>query len=96
MTIYAIVKIDKLFNEFSCHVYSKQTSNLSVMKAYKKEIQNKYPQDQVVLVSRERAREIQKDYYHWYKNLEKANWNKEKRTWHKVSIDAYKEIMEKR
>ena len=57
-TIYALVRIENTdepdFNSF--HIYSKQTSNFEIMKAYAKEIKHKYPKDRVVLMSRENAK----------------------------------------
>lgn len=76
MAIYAVVRLDnnKEFN--SCHIYSKQTSNLGVMKAYYKEIKTKYPHCKVALVTRERAKEIEKEYRKWLDKYLNNMWNR--------------------
>lgn len=75
-TIYAVVRIDNTPNRFGCNVYSKQSSNLEKMKEYKVEIVSKYPTAKVVLVSRERAQQIKKEYAAWFDKYETARWNK--------------------
>ena len=72
-TIYAVVRIDKVLRQFGCNVYAKQSSNLDTMKAYHKEISDKYPHCEVVLVSRESAEIIAKKYReYWKKSLDKS------------------------
>ena len=87
-TIYAVVRVQNDMREVSInpvHVYSKQTSNLEIMKAYKEEIEGKYPWAKVYLVSREKAAEMRKvgakyfeDYVDkaWKKAFEKATGKK--------------------
>jgi len=73
-TIYALVRVENTnepdFNSF--HIYSKQTSNFEVMKAYAKEIKGKYPKDKVVLMTRENAKKSYDKYmkvFHKYQEL---------------------------
>ena len=95
-TIYAVVTLTKPINQFSCHVYSKQTSNIDIMQAYKEEIERKRPNSQVLLTSRENAKKIESDYYKWFKEWERACYNRTRKPMGKVAIEEYKELMEKR
>lgn len=76
MTIYAVVKIDNVPDKCACIVYSKQSSNLEKMKEYKTEIVKKYPSSKVALVTREKAKEIQKQYAVWFEKYDLARWEK--------------------
>lgn len=73
-TIYAVVRIDNNEEWNSCHVYSKQTSNLEIMKDYVKEIAKKFPTCKVYLTSRENAKKIHKQFSEWYKKQEQLRW----------------------
>lgn len=76
MTTYAVVKIDNVPDRCACTVYSKQSSNLEKMKEYKAEIVKKYPSSKVALVTREKAKEIQKQYAAWFEKYDLARWEK--------------------
>ena len=70
-TIYAVVTLATPCTEwFDLRVYSKQTSNLEIMKAYKEEIKRKHPSCRVHLVTRERAKEIQKEFRQHLRDVE--------------------------
>lgn len=66
-TIYAVVRMDKNLSKFGCNVYTKQSSNLEKMQAYRDEIAGKYPWCEVVLVSRESAKIIAQKYREYFK-----------------------------
>lgn len=76
-TIYAVVIIPKYIEKndtspLGCNVYSKQTSNKAVMIDYYNEIKRKHGKwARVYLVSRERAKEIEKQYYAWCRERER-------------------------
>lgn len=64
MSIYAVVKIEKPFDDFHCiHIYSKQTSNLDVIKAYREELANRHPEADVRIMTRESAEKLSKMLY---------------------------------
>lgn len=71
-TIYAVVCYPKRINRFNVHyfdfrLYTKQTSNLEKMKAYFEEIKDKHGDwCHVHLVTREKAKELQKKWYDRY------------------------------
>ena len=70
-TIYAVVSLATPCTEwFDLRVYSKQTSNIEIMKAYREEIKRKHPSCRVYLVSRERAKEIQNEFRQHLRNIE--------------------------
>lgn len=69
--IYAVLTIAPNACEiFDLRVYSKQTSNKAVMVAYYEEIKARHPHHRVYLVTRERAKEIKREYYAWLKRVE--------------------------
>ena len=69
--IYAVVTIAPNPEErWDIRVYTKQTSNKAVMEAYQAEIKSKYPNYRVYLVTRERAKEIEKQFIAWLKEKE--------------------------
>ena len=69
--IYAVVTIAPSPEErWDIRVYSKQSSNKAVMEAYHAEIKSKYPSYRVYLVTRERAKEIEKQFIVWLKEKE--------------------------
>ncbi len=74
-TIYALVRIDSVPNQFGCHIYSKQTSNFDKMVEYKEEISKKYPSAKIVLTTRENAKEMQKEYRKMWKEYEEISFN---------------------
>lgn len=79
-TIYAVVRVQtnlKECDEFNpVHVYTKQTSNLEVMKAYKEEIEAKYPWAKVYLVSREKAQQMKKIGHQMMEEFVDRAWKK--------------------
>lgn len=67
-TIYALVRLDNEKTRFSCHVYSKQTSNFEKMKEYREEIKQKYPNSwKIFITTRENAEAYKWEYYKWWK-----------------------------
>lgn len=71
-TIYAVVRIyvngeEAEWNDV--HVYSKQTSNLEVIKNYAKEIKQKYPNDRVFVMSREKAHKVHHQFMKRYNEM---------------------------
>jgi hypothetical protein len=69
--IYAVITIAPNPEErWDIRVYTKQTSNKAVMEAYQAEIKSKYPSYRVYLVTRERAKEIEKQFIAWLKEKE--------------------------
>ena len=72
-TIYAVVRIDVTgeTSYFDFHVYSKQTSNLEVIKAYAKEIKHKYPYCRIFVMSREKANQLHHKFIQKFEEEEK-------------------------
>ncbi len=69
--IYAVVTIAPNPEErWDIRIYTKQTSNKAVMEAYQAEIKSKYPSYRVYLVTRERAKEIERQFVTWLKERE--------------------------
>lgn len=69
--IYAIVMIAPNPEErWDIRVYTKQTSNKAIMETYQAEIKSKHPNYRVYLVTRERAKEIEKQFIVWLKEKE--------------------------
>ena len=69
--IYAVVTIAPNPEErWDIRVYTKQTSNKAVMEVYQAEIKSKHPSYRVYLVTRERAKEIEKQFVAWLKERE--------------------------
>ena len=64
--IYAVIKypVGKKYPEhMDFNIYTKQTSNKEKMDAYYQEIKTKYPSYKVHLVTREKAKALQKKWY---------------------------------
>lgn len=61
-TIFALVRFDNNHDQFSCHIYGKQTSNFEKMREYREEIKQKYPNCKVFIMTRESAKEYQREY----------------------------------
>ena len=77
MSIYAVVKIHKPFlDAFDFHIYSKQTSNLEVINAYKAEQELRHPNDDVLIMTRETAYALRKIIIQKMKEREKKNLEK--------------------
>lgn len=69
--IYAVVTIAPNPEErWDIRIYTKQTSNKAAMEAYQAEIKSKHPSHRVYLVTRERAKEIEKQFVAWLKERE--------------------------
>lgn len=71
-TIYVVVKVDANIDHPHFHIYSKRTSNREVMLEYKKEIMKKFPEYQVGLLSREKAKSEEKRFYEWFHKIDEA------------------------
>lgn len=70
--IYTLVRMRvPCIEKFDLQVYSKRTSNLEKMKEYKNQIQTKYPNDRVLLVTKERAEEIRKGFEKYRRDAER-------------------------
>ena len=99
--IYAVVVMSKVMLEpHDMHVYSKQSSNKEVMVAYAKELQARYPDRRVVLMTREKAKEQQKKFYLWRKEQERAKLERCDRNLNKlmgrmVYADSTKRVAER-
>ena len=77
LPIYVVVRATKVLNEQGeFHIYSKQTSNKEKIVAYAKEIQARYPWARVMVMTREKAAENKRNYYHWIKAQEQAKINR--------------------
>ena len=73
LPIYVVVRATKVLNEQGeFHIYSKQTSNKEKIVAYAKEIQARYSWARVMVMTREKAAENKRNYYHWIKAQEQA------------------------
>ena len=73
LPIYVVVRATKVLNEQGeFHIYSKQTSNKEKIVAYAKEIQARYHRARVMVMTREKAAENKRNYYHWIKAQEQA------------------------
>lgn len=68
-TIYALVRMESNLDQFSCHVYSKQTSNFTKMKEYREEIKQKYPNDNIFITSRDNAENYQREYFKEWRKI---------------------------
>ena len=66
-TIFALVRLDNNNDQFSCHIYGKQTSNFEKMREYREEIKQKYPSCKVFITSRENAKEYQREYIKYWR-----------------------------
>lgn len=64
--IYVVVKVDANLDHPCFYIYSKQSSNREKMLEYKKEIAKKYPDYQVGLLSREKAKSEEKRFVEWF------------------------------
>lgn len=71
-TIYALVRFDNNKNQFSCHIYGKQTSNFKKMEEYREEIKQKYPTCKVFIMKRENAKEYQREYIKKWREYHKT------------------------
>lgn len=74
-TIYVVIRIDR-WVEFKTkmadvHIYSNQSSNRDRIVEYAKQIKKTYPNRQVAVVSREKAKELHKKCREFYKEKEK-------------------------
>jgi hypothetical protein len=71
-TIYVVMRSKRYPKEtFDIHTYSRQTSNLEVMKKYRDEIQGKYPNWLVAVLPREQAKEIERKFHQHRKDIER-------------------------
>lgn len=99
--IYAVVVMNKVMVELhDYHIYSKQTSNKEVIIAYAKELQARYPNKKVRVMTRERAKEIQHQFYQWRQDQEKAKLERCDRNLNKllgrmVYADSIKRVAER-
>lgn len=69
--IYAVIRYPKTTKNtrtFDCVLYTKQTSNLSIMQAYLQEQQIRHPNDVVILTTRETAKAIKKQWDKFHTN----------------------------
>lgn len=99
--IYTVVAMSKVMIEAQdMWVYSKQSSNKEAMIAYAREIQARYPQKRVVLMTRENAKAQQRKFYLWRKEQEKAKLERCEHNLNKllgrmVYADSIKRVAEK-
>jgi hypothetical protein len=96
LPIYAVVRTSKVLDEDGhFHIYTKQTSNKKVIVDYAKEIQGKYPNCKVMIMTRENAKKNQVAYHKWIKEreqakIEKANKNIDGLMGRQIFIDSTK------
>ena len=73
LPIYVVIRATKVLDEQGeFHIYSKQTSNKEKIVAYAKKIQARYPWAKVMVMTREKAEENQRNYHRWVKAQEQA------------------------
>jgi hypothetical protein len=90
--IYAVVRYPKTTKNtytFNCVLYTKQTSNLSIMEAYYQEQRTRHPNDVVILTTREAAQAIKSQW-----NTFHTNYGRELTRKHKLKTVRGHQIQE--
>ena len=88
MSTYVVIKVIQPFRFKGCQILSKRSENRSEMEEYKKEVQARYPNDQVAVMTLEKARANQKRYAKWFAEYEEKVWNTK---YAKIMRDAKKD-----
>lgn len=88
---YVVIKVIQPYRFKGCQILSKRSENRAEMEEYKKEIQKRYPNDQVAVMTLEKAKANRRRYAKWFAEYEEKVWDAK---YTKIMRDAKKdEIM---